>query len=360
MKMYFVRLGGLVFCYLFGCSVGFAWDYEGHRLVNHLALASLPGNFPGFVQSADAQERIAFLAGEPDRWRNTHDLPLKHFNSPDHFIDVEDLAFYRLKPSTLSHFRYEFTSQLALVRAANPRNFPPINSTNDVDRTKALIGFLPWTVTEYYAKLKSAFSYLKTFEEAGTPEEIANARDNVIFFMGVMGHFVGDATQPLHTTRHFNGWVGRNPRGYTTNRTFHSWIDGGYFQKSGVFNFADLKKQLRPARLLWPGDPKVPHEDAFPEVMRFILEQHKQVVPLYELEKKGKLSGDGEIGLQGRAFLAGQIVTAAQKLGDFWYSAWQQAPPDTDLKSRLMERELNGRQSSTNSPGHNPPSVIQN
>ena len=94
--------------------------------------------------------------------------------------------------------------------------------------------------------------------------------------------------------------------------------------------------------------------------MQFILEQHKQVVPLYELEKKGKLSGDGEIGLQGRAFLAGQIVTAAQKLGDFWYSAWQQTPPDTYLKSRLMERELNGRQSSTNSPAHNSPSVIQN
>jgi hypothetical protein len=359
-KKLFVRLGGLFGCCLFACPSGWAWDYEGHRLVNQLALASLPTDFPSFVQTAEARERIAFSAGEPDRWRNTHDLPLKHFNSPDHFIDLEDLALYRLKQSTLSHFRYEFTAQLALARAANPKNFPAVNPTNDLDRTRALIGFLPWTITEYYAKLKSSFSYLKAFEEAGTPEEVANARENVVFFMGVMGHFVGDATQPLHTTRHFNGWVGRNPNAYTTNRTFHSWIDGGYFQKTGPFGFADLQKQLRPARLLWPGDPKAARDDVFPEVMQFILDQHEQVDPLYRLEKDGKLSGDGETGLQGRTFLAGQIVVAAQELGDLWYSAWQQAPADTYLKSRLTQRNLTDQHSATNSAVHKPPSAVEN
>ena len=34
--------------------------------------------------------------------------------------------------------------------------------------------------------------------------------------MGVMGHYVGDCAQPLHTTKHHNGWVGENPHGYTT------------------------------------------------------------------------------------------------------------------------------------------------
>ncbi len=56
----------------------FAWDYEGHRVVNQLALASLPTNFPGFVRTAEASERIAFLAGEPDRWRNAQELLLQH------------------------------------------------------------------------------------------------------------------------------------------------------------------------------------------------------------------------------------------------------------------------------------------
>src|SRR5881394_2478234 len=78
-----------------------AWDYEGHRVVNQLALASLPTNFPAFVRAPEAQERIAFLAGEPDRWRNTPDLPLQHCQEPEHFMDMELLASFELKPESL-------------------------------------------------------------------------------------------------------------------------------------------------------------------------------------------------------------------------------------------------------------------
>src|SRR5437773_6507965 len=95
-----------------------AWDYEGHRVVNQLALASLPTNFPGFVHTVAAEERIAFLAGEADRWRNTPDLALKHFNGPDHYIDLEQLTPYGLKPEMLPVFRYDFVAALAVARKA--------------------------------------------------------------------------------------------------------------------------------------------------------------------------------------------------------------------------------------------------
>ena len=62
-----VALGGLVFNLP-------AWDYEGHHAVNELALASLPTNFPAFVLDPAARDRIAFLAGEADRWRNITDV----------------------------------------------------------------------------------------------------------------------------------------------------------------------------------------------------------------------------------------------------------------------------------------------
>src|SRR5215831_5155679 len=73
-----------------------AWDYEGHRVVNQLALASLPTNFPAFVRTAEAMERVQFLAGEPDRWRNTPDLPLQHCQEPEHFMDMEELTQFGL------------------------------------------------------------------------------------------------------------------------------------------------------------------------------------------------------------------------------------------------------------------------
>ena len=65
-----------------------AWDYEGHRIVNQLALKSLPAEFPAFVHTPEAAERIAFLAGEPARWRNTPDQPIANYNGVDHYLDL--------------------------------------------------------------------------------------------------------------------------------------------------------------------------------------------------------------------------------------------------------------------------------
>ena len=317
-----------------------AWDYEGHRTVNQLALASLPESFPDFVRTPEAKERIAFLAGEPDRWRNSPDLPLRHHNGPDHYFDMEDLIALKLESSQVSHFRYEFVSQLAVARAANPSAFPAVDAAKDQDKVKVYPGFLPWAITEQYAKLKSGFSYLKVFEELGTPEEISNAKANIIYIMGTMGHFIGDATQPLHTTRHYNGWIGDNPKGYTTKPTFHSWIDGGFLAKAGGLKLEELQKKLRPAKMLWPGDPKAKHDSVFPEAMAFVAEQHKLMEPLYQMDKDGQLASEGAAALPGKPFLEGQIVKAGQMLGDLWYSAWQQATPDVFLKTSLKRREL--------------------
>src|SRR5438045_352566 len=97
-----------------------AWDYEGHRIVNQLAMASLPTNFPAFVRTPEAAERVAFLAGEPDRWRNTPDLPLQHCQEPEHFMDLEELAQFGLNAEMLPVFRYDFVSQVAAARKAHP------------------------------------------------------------------------------------------------------------------------------------------------------------------------------------------------------------------------------------------------
>jgi hypothetical protein len=327
------------FCALFGQTV-FAWDYEGHRLVNQLALSSLPKDFPSFAVTSESQDRIAFLAGEPDRWRNTPNVELKHANGPDHYIDLEEISLYDLTPATLPPLRYDFMAQIARARAAHPDRFPPIDASKDSDHTRELSGFLPWTMTEYYAKLKSEFSYLKAFESAGgTPVEIANAQANIVYTMGVMGHFYGDASQPLHTTMHFNGWVGANPHHYTTNHTFHGWIDGGYILKTDIEGDLDgMKKKLRPAQPVTFNGQPAQSDQIFPAVVQFIAEQNKLVEPLYQMNEDKKLSGEGETGLQGKPFIEGQLIKASQFLGDIWYSAWQQAPVDDYLARQLRRR----------------------
>ena len=315
-----------------------AWDYEGHRLVNQLALASLPADFPAFALTPAARERVAFLAGEPDRWRNSPAPTFRHWNAPDHYFDLEDLADYGLDAATLPPFRHDFTALLGVGRAAHPTNFPPIDKAKDADHTRALLGFLPWIIAESEGKLKSGFSYLKVLEEHGTPEDIANAQQNILYVMGVMGHYVGDATQPLHTTKHFNGWVGENPNGYSTNKTFHSWIDGGYLNKVGVKPETLLAK-VRPARRLDLTAPGAAVTNIFPAVMKWLQEQHQLVQPLYELEKARKLSGRGEPNPESVAFLTGQLLKGGQMLGDLWLTAWKEAPTDSFLRGQLLKRK---------------------
>ncbi len=315
-----------------------AWDYEGHRLINQLALASLPTNFPAFAFTPAARERIAFLAGEPDRWRNTPELPLKHFNGPDHFLDLDLLGAHGLDARSLSQFRYDFVVAQARGRLAHAKDFPPDDPARDADHTRALIGLLPWTIVEHQARLKSVFSYLRELQDAGTPGEVANARENAIYIMGVMGHFVGDGAQPLHTTKHHHGWVGENPGGYTTNYTVHQWIDGGYLVKFPP-DFQKMRAKLRPARLLAPNDPRGAHTNLFTAVMRYLLDQHEQVEPLYRLDKEGKISGVRGFSQEGHDFITGQMLKASQLLGDLWLTAWQQAPPDTFLRGQLARRK---------------------
>ena len=187
-----------------------------------------------------------------------------------------------------------------------------------------------------YREVKSAL-YPKAFQDhGGTPEEIANAQQNILYVMGVMGHYVGDCSQPLHVTKHHHGWVGDNPHGYATNSSIHAWIDGGFFRKAGGIKIELLTGTIRPARIV--GDPTKP-DDLFKQVMAYLQETYKQVEPLYQFNKDGKLQPESERANEGRAFLEGQLVKGGQMLGNLWFSAWQQATEDKYLIRSLTERK---------------------
>jgi len=73
--------------------------------------------------------------------------------------------------------------------------------------------------------------------------------------------------------------------------------------------------------------------------LKYIAAQNQLVEPLYELEKDGKLSGEGETGLKGKAFLDEQLIKGGQMLGNIWFTAWKDAPEDTHLERELKERQ---------------------
>jgi len=245
-----------------------------------------------------------------------------------------------LDAATVTSFRYDFVVQFAAGRAAHPDKFAAVDPAKNSDHTREWPGFSPWAITEYYAKLKSAFSYLKAFEEAGTPVEIANAQSDIVYLMGVMGHYVADGAQPLHTTIHHNGWAGPNPQGYTTSTGIHAWIDGGFSAKAGIRGDG-LISRVVPAQAI----PLIVQPDSrdsmFVAVMNYLLAQQKFVEPLYKLEKAGKFSREKTEAItpEGREFIETRLITGAEMLSAVWLTAWKQAGPDVYLRAQLLKRQ---------------------
>lgn len=323
-----------------------AWDLEGHRLVARLALAALPEDFPRVAAAAAEAERVAFLSGEPDRWRNVPDLPLRHAGGSwgDHFLDLEYVTDAGLDLDTLTSFRNEFVVQYARGRAASPAKFPAPDPARDKDRTAGWPGFAPWAIAEQFARLRSGFSYLRVFEEAGTPEEAANARANLLYVMGILAHYVGDCSQPLHTTKHYNGWSGDNPRGYPSWNGLHAWIDGGVIARTGI-RLEDLRRRLVPARVLSLAPRTDGRDPMFVAALDYIRAQHRQVEVIYELGKAGRLgeAPGATVPDETRRLVEDQLLAGAHMLASVWLTAHRGAVPDTYLRASLARRSAAGR-----------------
>jgi hypothetical protein len=171
----------------------------------------------------------------------------------------------------------------------------------------------------------------------------------------VLGHYVGDCAQPLHTTENYNGWTGPNPRGYTGWRGLHSWIDGNFASKAGL-TLDPLVARLRAPQPFLLGPRPDGRDPLFVAVMDWFLAQHAQVEPLYQLEKAGKFSNEQEKGDRnrpffpgavhpdGRAFVEGQLLRGGEMLATLWLVAWQSAPVDTYLRGTLARRGGGGGQ----------------
>jgi hypothetical protein len=344
-----LRLAAAALFFAAAGSPLWAWAYPGHRMINELALESLPSDVPGFLRDPATAERIGFLAGEPDRWRSSTDTDFLHVENSDHVFDLEQLAAAGLDAETLTPYRYDFLVEFARARAAHADRFPPLEPAKDRFHEYAWPGTLPWAVSENYGKLRELFSQYKTYLRYGTPREAADTADLIVDTMGIMGHFVGDSSQPLHVTVHHHGWdcfgwKAPNPHGYSTRFGIHDWIDGtgpggGFIGRAGITKDA-LRPLMTPAR---PIDVTVRpdgRDPIFVAEMDFIIRQNREVEPLYELDKEGKLKADGSPGsFDGRPFIEAQLVKGAEMLGSLWLTAWRQAGPDVFLQSQLIREQ---------------------
>ena len=310
-----------------------AWDEKGHDIVVDAAVARLPADMPGFVRSEQARARLRFLGSEPDRWRNVKLAPMSQINNPDHFFDLEFLALYELTPQTLPRRRYDFIIHMATYKAKHPDKDYGYDPARDPERWKEWPGFAPYRICELYAQLKSSWRTFNTYSkyrDLTQPGELESCRDNIIYLMGMMSHYVADVAQPLHTTEHYDGWVGPNPQGYVTRRGYiHRLIDGRALRAAGLT--ADALPNDLPA-------PRIEEERLFEQVVAYILETHSHVEETYALEKKGALTPGSPTFDEGTNFIKQRLAHAAVMLAALWESAHRDAGTD-EFRERLFQRK---------------------
>ncbi|MCA9244567.1 MAG: hypothetical protein KDA32_11460 [Phycisphaerales bacterium] len=296
----------------------FAWDAQGHRTITYLAFDGLPSDTPDWLRDSDTRNRAAFQSNGPDRWRGWGAPTLGHEHKPDHFLDIEDLAGFGLTLRTIPTFRQEYYRALAISKYAHPEMAPSYDASEDSERTREWPGALPYAILEEFVKLQSAFNDVRIIESLNDParaHQLKQARETAIYHIGVLSHYVGDAAQPLHTTRHYNGWVGENPHGYTTDRGFHAMIDGDLLDMHGL-TYEKLKPLMRYAARLNPMAP-------WDAILDHIDRSHDQMEPLYKLEKSGELREEA-----GRRFTIERFESAASMLSAMIDQAWRSSAPN--------------------------------
>ncbi len=143
------------------------------------------------------------------------------------------------------------------------------------------------------------------------PDTLA-AEQAAIFYAGWLGHYVGDASQPLHTTIQFNGWTGPNPNGYTTEHKIH-WQFEGPFVAANIHT-ADVKVAKMTAARAVDGD-------VFDSYVAYLRHTAMYVEKVYQLEKAGGFAvGAGTP--ESRDFTAERLAAGASMLRDMIYTAW--------------------------------------
>jgi len=276
-----------------GTPGAFGWGNEGHEYVNRVAAERIPAEMPRFLRRAVVE--LTYLGPEPDRWRGPSEYALKNAQEPDHFIDLERVAW--LDP--LPPGRYEFYRKLYEKRAAttdHPDDYLPEH-----------VGLQPYITMEVFGRLKAAFREYRHRRDLHQPT--APVERAIVFYAGWLGHYVADGSQPLHTTIHYNGWVGPNPKGYTTEHGIHAKFESAYVaQNITAQDFAKLVHA--PERLA----------DPFADYVAYLKESNRQVDKVYALEKAGGFIGKGST--EALDFTTHRLAAGSQMLLNLWYTAW--------------------------------------
>ncbi len=273
-----------------GATHAMRWGYEGHEMTGRAAALNAPKDMPEFFRKS--VDQLTYLNPEPDRWRAPDSLSreMNEATSSDHFIDVEALP----KGALDARDRWEYWARAQAGGVKRVRD----------------AGFAYYAVLEHYQRLEHEFQLYRNEKDEDRREFI---EQRIINEAGILGHFVADLANPLHTTVHYDRWAEPypNPNGYTTARGFHSRFESAYVKANIRPDEVHAGTRKEPARL----------NDVRAEVLAYIMASHALVGQTYALDKI-EAFGPETKSPGHKQFVVSRLVAGSDMLRDLWWTAW--------------------------------------
>jgi hypothetical protein len=217
----------------------FAWGETGHTMINRLAAEALPASMPAFVRSASAVDEIATLGPEEDRIKDAG-TSWDSDNDPGHYLDIGDDGTVDgvVRLDALPKDMEAYARALESAGSDPYRTgYVPYTIMDGFERMRK--DFAIWRIDDYMAVHATTDAARAAFAQDRTLREDLTLRD-----IGDWGHFVGDGSQPLHITIHFNGWGNYpDPNGYTENH-IHSYFESDFVDKYA--KIGDVRAMMKP------------------------------------------------------------------------------------------------------------------
>ncbi|WAC49399.1 hypothetical protein OVA03_05680 [Asticcacaulis sp. SL142] len=269
-------------------------------------MRALPSHLPGFLKSTKAITDVGEYSREPDRWRQAG-FAHNSTNAAAHFIDIYDdgMTFAGVSLDELPRSLFDYN--IALEKKGEKP-------------WKA--GYLPYAQLEGYQLVTKDMAYWRVLSYLESREKDAVKRawykadrirreELLLRDIGVLSHYIGDATNPMHLSIHYNGWDkdAPNPQGFTTEPV-HSPLEGDFIDKHIT---ADLVRAHMPAVEVCASKIEV----CLRERMK---RNFKQLVPMYQLEKEGEFDKGTPKAVD---FMSSLIGIGAADLRDIVINAWQ-------------------------------------
>jgi hypothetical protein len=282
------------------------WGFFGHKRINRIATFTLPPEMFGFYK-----EHIEFLtehAVDPDKRRYAVDGEAqRHYIDIDHYVKEGEDPF-EIVPEGWNDAIEKFTED-----------------------TLQAYGIVPWHIKVMKFKLQRAF-------------ESQNV-DLILKYSADIGHYIGDAHVPLHTTENYNGQL-------TDQRGIH----GLWESRLVEINSEEYDYFIGKADYI---------EDVEAYIWEAVKESHLAVdsVLLIEKELTAEFATDKKYSFEQRGATTVSVYSyefsqeyhkrlnnmverrlrkAIAAVGSFWYTAWVDAgqPDLTELQNTPPSEEL--------------------